>query len=412
MRGLVGLVLVSAGAAWAGYGFPLPDLERSLNGVRTVVASVETLTTATRSGGDGQRTFSPQKPLFTPVASTAEEPAGRSQPAAPARGESPVATIERSPQPLMKPGNSPIVRSAQVPTSAPAADARHQLVRDLQRELRRVGCFDAEIDGDWNAATKRALTLFMDRINATLPLDQPDYILLTLVQGHATQACGKNCPSGQAIGADGRCLPAGVVAKAERGRQVPPVKVTVAPQPAPVAVEPVAVAPRPAPSAAPAAGERTKIAASETRPPPVPAPSATWTTTVVPSSRVESVPTRSAEAPPVTQVPLPGRMTLGKAPPAGPAAVPPTGNGSVKVSKAAPVDEPQPWVTGATTSAPSMVEPVPTARPEEPYVPYVPPTGNGKSSGNGSSGGGKKVAASPPPSRDWKRNIFSTINSR
>ncbi len=56
----------------------------------------------------------------------------------------------------------------------------------------------------------------MDRVNATLPMDEPDYILLTLVQGHTAAACGADCPSGQAISESGRCVPNAVVAGATR----------------------------------------------------------------------------------------------------------------------------------------------------------------------------------------------------
>jgi hypothetical protein len=60
---------------------------------------------------------------------------------------------------------------------------------------------------------------FMERVNATLPIEDPDYILLTLVQGHATQACGVGCPSGQTSSESGRCLPNAVVA-ARAGKDV------------------------------------------------------------------------------------------------------------------------------------------------------------------------------------------------
>jgi len=89
---------------------------------------------------------------------------------------------------------------------------RVQLTRDLQAELKRVGCYGGEITGAWSQSTKRAMRAFMDRVNATLPIEDPDYILLTLVQGHAAQACGAGCPSGQTPSESGRCLPNAVVA--------------------------------------------------------------------------------------------------------------------------------------------------------------------------------------------------------
>lgn len=99
----------------------------------------------------------------------------------------------------------------QVTPSKGDYDARAKLVRNLQTELKRVGCYVGEVDGDWGAASKRAITEFLHKVNATLPTDTPDYILLTLIQGHVDRACGVECPSGQGLAADGRCV-ANVVA--------------------------------------------------------------------------------------------------------------------------------------------------------------------------------------------------------
>ena len=103
-------------------------------------------------------------------------------------------------------------------TSAKPGDGetRMQLARDLQRELKRVGCYGGEITGNWTPSSQRAMSAFMDRVNASLPADEPDYILLTLVQGHTATACGSDCPSGQVAAEGGRCVPHAVVAQASR----------------------------------------------------------------------------------------------------------------------------------------------------------------------------------------------------
>lgn len=105
--------------------------------------------------------------------------------------------------------------------SAKAADseARAHLTSDLQRELKRVGCYGGELNGAWTQSTRRAMAAFMERVNATLPANEPDYILLTLVQGHSTLVCSTDCPTGQVYNNDGRCLPAAVVAQANRRTQ-------------------------------------------------------------------------------------------------------------------------------------------------------------------------------------------------
>jgi hypothetical protein len=90
------------------------------------------------------------------------------------------------------------------------------LARELQRELRRVGCYDAEVNGTWTPSSRRAMKAFTDRVNASLPVDQPDYILLKLVQGSSERVCGAGCPAGQGMAADGRCLPNAVIANAPK----------------------------------------------------------------------------------------------------------------------------------------------------------------------------------------------------
>ena len=43
------------------------------------------------------------------------------------------------------------------------------------------------------------MKLFTDRVNATLPTDEPDSILLTMVRGYQDNVCGKPCPAGQGL---------------------------------------------------------------------------------------------------------------------------------------------------------------------------------------------------------------------
>jgi hypothetical protein len=99
---------------------------------------------------------------------------------------------------------------------ADAGTARYELARDLQRELKRAGCYYSEIDGDWGPGSKRAMTEFADRVNAALPIEEPDVVLLALLQAHAGQVCGRACPAGQGLDANGRCLPHAILARAER----------------------------------------------------------------------------------------------------------------------------------------------------------------------------------------------------
>ncbi len=108
--------------------------------------------------------------------------------------------------------------SRRITSVKPADEAsRRSLTRSIQAELKRVGCFDGEADGAWSPATRRAMKTFTERVNASLPVEEPDYILLTLLQGQTTRACGKGCPVGQVALADGRCEPRAILAQqAER----------------------------------------------------------------------------------------------------------------------------------------------------------------------------------------------------
>jgi len=98
--------------------------------------------------------------------------------------------------------------------AAIAPGDRAALARELQRELRRVGCYEGEINATWTTSTRRAMKAFTDRVNATLPVEEPDHILLALVQGHPDNTCGKPCPAGQGLSEAGRCLPNAILARA------------------------------------------------------------------------------------------------------------------------------------------------------------------------------------------------------
>ena len=71
-----------------------------------------------------------------------------------------------------------------------SGSARVALTRALQRHLRRVGCYTGPTDGDWGPATKYAMGSFVKSVNAFLPADQPDFVLLSLLKRHRGAACG------------------------------------------------------------------------------------------------------------------------------------------------------------------------------------------------------------------------------
>jgi hypothetical protein len=93
--------------------------------------------------------------------------------------------------------------------------ARQELAQNIQQQLRRVACYWGRIDGSWNSNTKGALKEFTDRVNATLPLDEPDYVQLALIQSQTDEICVA-CPAGQSLSSAGRCISPIRVASAQK----------------------------------------------------------------------------------------------------------------------------------------------------------------------------------------------------
>jgi len=94
-----------------------------------------------------------------------------------------------------------------------AAD-RPGLARELQKELKRVGCYEGEVTGAWSAAARQAMRRFTERVNAKLPVDEPDLVLLKLVQGQPGRVC--TCGTAPA-GSSGACAGTSTELKAPPG---------------------------------------------------------------------------------------------------------------------------------------------------------------------------------------------------
>ena len=95
--------------------------------------------------------------------------------------------------------------------AAPLVTNSPQLVRQLQQELKRLGCYSHEINGDWTPATRAAMKDFLDRANAVLPLGAPDAAHLALLKGQSEPLCGTSCPSGQTLAKGNHCLPSALI---------------------------------------------------------------------------------------------------------------------------------------------------------------------------------------------------------
>ena len=199
-RGIISLAVLSAGlvGAVSYFGRPNANTERP-DGAGTLVSNEPSRESLPRDEGRAAkafRTFAPQGTWFNTVSAGAmEEPPGMR--GALSANSTPWQTVI-----IEEAGGDGPTR---VNIAKPGRD--RELTQALQLELKRVHCYDGPIDGEWLFQSKRAMRAFLDRVNASLPIDEPDRILLTLIKGHVAAACGQVCPEGQSLAADGRCLP-------------------------------------------------------------------------------------------------------------------------------------------------------------------------------------------------------------
>jgi hypothetical protein len=224
------------------------------------------------------------------------------------------------------PGSAPVIVTL-APRSSDAAGSRtaaipkdrDSLARELQKELRRVGCYEGELNGVWTPATRRAMKTFTDRVNATLPVDEPDAVLFAMVRSQQDRVCGTPCPADQGLSEDGRCLPSAILAKAAR-KPSPSALATYVP----ASGAPTAGKPLPARS-----GWSATVTAARPTPPAVGAPAAP------PPPQALAIP--APAAPPPTE----GRMALAgpTAEQAAPAATTPAPGSSAAVG---PLATPKP----------------------------------------------------------------------
>jgi hypothetical protein len=133
----------------------------------------------------------------------------------PADTDAPTALVVASPH---------VTAPRRPPARATGADdglqAGGELARLLQHELARVGCYEGPITGAWGGREKGAMRAFLSRVNASLPVDRPDDILLHLLRGEERRVCSNACADPAGAAAD--CTPSGAGASAaQRPGQLP-----------------------------------------------------------------------------------------------------------------------------------------------------------------------------------------------
>jgi len=212
MRTVISLTLLGAGLFMAMH-LLFPDPRSSQD---DLIAATEAQAPigyrVVRAPDSGQaRSFSPSTPLFS---SGSEVPApiiARPEPApAPPSASTESATVAPvtarrvlTPAPvLVRPASSsrPVLNATgsidpprpRMASTEPAdPSARYALIRDLQRELKRAGCYYGKIDGSWGPGSKYALGRFNRIVNSALDAQAPDYIQLALVRAHADGVCNR-----------------------------------------------------------------------------------------------------------------------------------------------------------------------------------------------------------------------------
>jgi hypothetical protein len=104
------------------------------------------------------------------------------------------------------------------------------LARAAQQELYRLGCYNDQINGVWASPSRTAAQKFLSRVNARLPIEQPDETLLALLRSTKGFVCSQ-CPVGEAFNSAGDCVPKALVDKV--GKSVPMTTGAIAEWPGP-----------------------------------------------------------------------------------------------------------------------------------------------------------------------------------
>jgi hypothetical protein len=191
MRGLGGFVLLAGIGVGLFVYFPAPvdrdtSLEQAQRVVADRVATRKTSTIARKASPPSSRlaSFSPAAPLAAPPRKSRVAAAPTAPPLAAATKIEPVPSWQTNVVPTAGVGGP---AGSLDPTDP---ESRYKLVVDIQQQLKRVGCYWGRTNGAWNNNTREAMHSFTANTNAALPVDKPDYLLLSLLKSHSGRSCG------------------------------------------------------------------------------------------------------------------------------------------------------------------------------------------------------------------------------
>ena len=223
-----GCVLILAGLAVAAYAlYPQPQASPESAAAHSAVAggddgAAPAPKVADKPANPGASPAPQQAPEAAPGPSKGEQ-SEKSGPAAIPGAVPPTHLVPPAPVPAKRPRTA--VAAVQVdaaPPRVPVGESKEvappldgaALTREIQRHLKRIGCYRGDVTGVWSPSVRQAMRAFTQRANATLPVDEPDPVLLAMVRSHAPGACSAACPEGEDRAANGRCVPSALVAGA------------------------------------------------------------------------------------------------------------------------------------------------------------------------------------------------------
>lgn len=82
--------------------------------------------------------------------------------------------------------------------AAAASLASVRLAGEIQRHLKRLGCYAGPLTGDWDAATRAGMSDLLKAVNARLSVKQADVSLLALALAHEGSRCASVVAARQA----------------------------------------------------------------------------------------------------------------------------------------------------------------------------------------------------------------------
>jgi uncharacterized caspase-like protein len=108
-----------------------------------------------------------------------------------------VSIAESKLQQLSRPAGQPDAgntKTAMVTGTAPVTEARgiespRQIAQDMQRELKRVGCFSGKVDGNWGAQSRKAVEKFNEAVKLELQTETPSAQDVAKVKSYGVNTC-------------------------------------------------------------------------------------------------------------------------------------------------------------------------------------------------------------------------------